>query len=73
MRAEASYYVLRFTQRSRLTVGFGVFCGCFFGAVVVFSLVLFFWSILSQEHLVYYDFVGIRKTATVVTMSAAIG
>ena len=30
-------------------------------------------SIQLQEHLVYYGFVGIRKTATVVTMSAAIG
>ena len=33
----------------------------------------FFWSIQFQEHLVNYGFVGIRKTATVVTMSAAIG
>ena len=31
------------------------------------------WSIRSQENLVYYDLVWIRKTATVVTMSAAFG
>ena len=42
-----------------------------FGAVVF--VCLFFKSILSQEHLVYYGFVWTRKTATVVTMSAAIG
>ena len=46
---------------------FCVFCGA-----VVF-VCLFFRSIQSQEHLVYYGFVGARKTAMVVTMSAATG
>jgi len=41
-----------------------------FGAVAVFCLVV---PIQLQDHRVYYDFVGISKTATVVTMSAANG
>ena len=47
------------------------FVGCL--AVVVLCLVVFSGQSSHRKNLVYSDLVWIRKTATVVTVSAAIG
>ena len=71
MRAKATYHVSRFTLSFPDWLAIvGFVC---LGRFLFFVWVVFFWSIRSQENVVYYDLVWIRKIATVVTMSAAIG